>query len=81
VQKRLEDELLIHAATTNDTSIESNAEHRNAKLAIQNANQALRKSIASAKDSAQRRYRSPCRQKDKINQAIVNKSVGGSIQN
>ena len=70
VQKRLEDDLLIHAggaATTNDTSIESGTvEHRNAKFALKQAHQALRKSIASAKESAQRRYRSPCRQKDRI---------------
>ena len=71
VKKRLEDEFMLHnnkgALTTNNTSIDSNPEHQNNKLALKNAHHALKKSIASAKDSAQRRYRSPCRQKDRIN--------------
>lgn len=56
VKKRLEDEFMLHnnkgALTTNTTSIDSNPEHQNNKLALKNAHHALKKSIASAKDSA-----------------------------
>jgi hypothetical protein len=53
VKKRLENELMIYGNSSLTTSIDSGTnEHKNTQLALSNAHNALKKSIATAKDSA-----------------------------
>ena len=66
VKKRLEDEMLLYGhSTSNPTnhtvSFDSSTPLESTNLSMKNAHVALKKSIQTAKDSAQRRYRSPCR--------------------
>ena len=65
VKKRLEDEILLQNNSVMGTSsVESDITVN--KPTLSNAQTALKKSIAGAKVSTQRRYRSPIRQKDRI---------------
>ena len=70
VKKRMDDDLMAYGGSlTLTNSIESNISPEPSasnKLAMKNAHHALKKSTITAKDSLQRRYRSPCRQKDRI---------------
>lgn len=55
VKKRLEDELLLQAtptATTRSHESKENQEHANTKIALKNAHTALKKSVATSKESA-----------------------------
>ena len=71
VKKRLEDEMMYPGGsiTRHTTSLDSCASPEpstTTKVALKNAHHALKQSTITAKESLQRRYRSPLRQKDRI---------------